>query len=58
MKEYIYKIYGGNIHFYESEKPIKLLSREKASRYAARLINMRLTFSIEQRGEQFAIALK
>jgi len=40
---YVYKIYGGNIHY--TETPIEL-TMDKISRYSKRLRDMRVMFSV------------
>ena len=57
MKQYVCKIYGENIHYCESETPF-WLTKDKASRYWKRLIDMCVPFAIEHLNGKFAIVLK
>lgn len=45
MKQYVVKIYGGNIHYCESEEPF-ILSLSKLNRYTKRLLSMNVPFAI------------
>lgn len=57
MKQYVWKIYGGNIHYCDSETPL-WLSNEKSRRYMKRLIDMCVPFAIETLDNKYALVLK